>query len=97
METLGDVLWPRAVIPSNAESIKMELIGAGDASKMIACSGCYVRFKCKDDSHSCQLMLAKSKIVPEGTSLPRAELLASTLNNHTTEIVKRALKDNVLG
>ena len=42
--------------------------------------------------NSCQLLLAKSKIISEGTSLPRAELVAATLNTHTTEIVKRALK-----
>ena len=96
IETLGDVLWSRAVIPSNAESMNMELIGAGDASQKIACSGCYVRFKRKDGSYSCQLMLSKSKIVAEDTSLPRAELLASTLNTHTTEIVKRSLKEKIV-
>ena len=41
-------------------------------------------------------MLAKSKIITEGTSLPRAELAAATLNTPTTEIVKRSLKKYVV-
>ena len=47
----------------------------------------------KNDRYSCQLILGKSKIVPEGMSLPRAELYAAVLNVHVTEIVKRSLKE----
>ena len=97
IEELGGVLWSRVVIPNDAVSRDVDLIGAGDASQGMACSACYIRFKRKDCSYSCQLLLAKSKIVSKGTSLPRAELLAATLNTHTTEIVKRALKkENVV-
>ena len=95
MNRLGTcVTWSRAVIPTDAVNMNMELIGAGDASEKIACSGCYIRFKRKNGSLSCQLLFAKSKIVNNMT-LPRAELLAATLNTHATEIVKRSLKNHV--
>ena len=96
MGDLAELVFQRAVIPPNAKSLKMELIGAGDASEKVACSGCYVRFECKDGSYSSQLLLAKSKIIKEGTTIPRAELIAATLNTHTVEIVKRSLKDRVI-
>ena len=80
-------------MPPNAVNRDIELIGLGDASKRIACAACYVRFKCRDNSYSCQLLCAKSKIISEGTTLPRAELLAAALNTHVVEIVKRALKN----
>ena len=92
MNELGNVMWNRAVVPENAESMDIELIGTGDASEKLACSACYIRFKCTDGSFSCQLILAKTKIVTEDKTLPRAELFAATLNTHVTEAVKRALK-----
>ena len=93
MEDLSSLIWPRAVIPADAVSLDMELIGAGDASKRMACGGCYIRFKRKDGTYSCQLMSAKSKIVSDDITLPRAELFASTINTHLTEVVKRSLKN----
>ena len=94
IEQLGDLNYSRVVIPKDAESLDIMLIGAGDASAKMTCAGCYARLKLKlkNNKYSCQLILGKSKIVPEGMSLPRAELYASVLNTHITEIVKKALK-----
>ena len=92
MRQLDTLSWTRAVIPSDAVDMNMQLIGTGDASQDLACSACYVRFKRKDGSWSCQLFLAKSKIVSKDTTLPRAELLASTLNTHATEIARRSVE-----
>ena len=92
MESLEGMRWPRAVIPQDAASRDIELIGAGDASEKMAAAACYIRFQRKDGSYSCQLLAAKSKIVSEDITLPRAELLAATLNTHVTEIIKRSLK-----
>lgn len=49
MSSISDVLWPRVVIPNDAESTEMELIGTGDASQHIACSACYVRLNRRMD------------------------------------------------
>ena len=95
MAQLGTLSWSRAIIPEDAVSMDMELIGTGDASKDLACSACYARFKRKDGSWSCQLFLAKSKIVTKDTTLPRAELMAATLNTHATEIAQRAVQKYV--
>ena len=92
MNELGQLTWVRSVIPDDFVSKDAELIGTGDASESLACAACYIRFRCVDGSYSCRLMLAKTKIIGEDTTLPRAELLASTLNTHVTEVVKRALK-----
>ena len=70
MGQLDTLSWTRAVIPSDAIDMKMQLIGTGDASQDLACSACYIRFKRKDGSWSCQLFLAKSKVVTKDTTLP---------------------------
>ena len=93
MSELSDVMWSRAVIPENACSTNIELIGTGDASEGLACAACYIRFECSDGSLSCQLILAKTKIVNEDRTLPQAELLAAALNTHVTEVVKKSLKN----
>ena len=94
MGKLDTLSWSRAVIPVDAVSMDMELIGAGDASNL-ACSACYVRFQRKDGSRSCQLLLAKSKIVTQDTTLPRGELAAGNLNTHATEIARRSVEKYV--
>ena len=90
METLSEGMWPRWTIPG--DYVEIDLIGCGDASEKIACAACYARVLKKDGTYVCRLLLAKTKIVPVDMSLPRAELMACTLNAHVTEIVKRALK-----
>ena len=42
-------------------------------------------------------MFSRSKVVPDGLSQPRAELLAATLNAHTGETVNMAFQDNHKG
>ena len=48
----------------------------------------YARFKLTDGGYSCQLVFARTKIVPKDMSIPRAELLAATLNATTGHVVK---------
>ena len=52
----------------------------------------YARFKRVNGQFSCQLILSRSKLIPDGTSQPRAELCSALLNTHTGEVVKRALR-----
>ena len=92
MNNLDSVVWRRGVLPPDAANHDIQLIGAGDASEKLACAACYIRFERIDGSYSCKLLMAKSKIIPDGMTIPRAELLAMVLNTHVVEIVKRALK-----
>ncbi len=59
------------------------------------CSAVYVRIKRKNGLFSCQLVFARTKIVPKDMTLPRAELFAATLNATTAHIVKLSLSDHI--
>ena len=92
IQRLGQVRFRRAVIPEDALNLEMETIEMADASQNVACSAIYRRFKLKSGSYSCQLLFSRSKIVPEGMSMPRAELFAALLNATTGHVVYLALK-----
>ena len=93
---IGDLQYQRAVVPLDAVSMDIELISAGDASERMTCAGCYIRFRLKNNTYSCQLILGKTKIVPEEITLPRAELVAVNLNVHILEIVRRSLRNKCI-
>ena len=90
MQEINNVKYKRAVIPSDASSLELETLDFGDASKDAVCIAIYVRFKRTNGDYSCQLVLSRSKLVPENMSQPRAELTAALINAHSGEIVKRA-------
>ena len=91
MKEIPAIKYQRAVIPQDAANLDINTVETGDASQSIACNAIYVRFKRRNGSYSCQLIFGRSKLVPEGKSQSRAELLAATINTHTGEVVKRAL------
>ena len=91
MEEIKDIRFQRAVIPEDAVSLEAETLDFGDASKVLACVAIYIRFRRKNGSRSCQLIFARSRLVPDGMSQPRAELYAALLNAHSGEVVRRAL------
>ena len=76
---LTDVHFNRAIVPEDAVSLDINTIYTGDASKSLVCSAIYARFLRSDGSYSCQLVFSRSKLVPEGMTLPRAELLVVKL------------------
>ena len=80
MQEINDVKYKRAVVPSDAASLEVETLDFGDASKYAACIAIYVRFKRTNGNYSCQLILSRSKLVPDGMSQPRAELVAAVMN-----------------
>ena len=94
MQEINSISYKRAVVPDDAVSLDISTIDAGDASSKVACAAVYARFKRKDGSHSCQLVFSRSKLIPNGMTLPRAELLAATLNAHKGEVVKRSFYQN---
>ena len=93
IQELANIKFNRAIVPEDAISLDLDRIDTGDASSWLACAAIYVRFKKKDGTFSCQLVFARSKIVPDGMTLPRAELLAAYLNATTGHIVKLSLGD----
>ena len=93
IKEISKVRFKRAVVPPDAVSLDINTVDTGDASKEIACSAIYVRYLRKCGSYSCELIFARSKLLPDGTTQPRAEMVAALLNTHTGEVVRRALSE----
>ena len=92
---LGELRFKRLIVPEDAIDLKMDTIEISDASLVLACSAVYGRFKRKDGSYSCQLIFARTKIIPEGTNIPRAELIGAVLNATTGHITYLSLEDYI--
>ena len=96
MQEIGNLRFQRAVVPEDAVNLDINTIDAEDASNKMACVAINARFLRRNGTY-CQLVLSRSKVVPDGLSQPRAELLAATLNAHICETVKIAFQDNHKG
>ena len=90
MKDLGEVRFKRAIVPEDAFNTDIHTLDFGDSSKSLICTCIYARFQRKNGSFSCQLVFARTRTVPKGLSLPRAELLAALINTHTGEVVRRS-------
>ena len=64
----------------------------GGASSSLICSAIYARFERNDGLFSCLLVFSWSKVLPEGISTPRAELIAAVLNATTGHTVQKAFE-----
>jgi len=89
---LKTLKYQRSVVPDDAVNLDLHTLDFGDASQKMSCAAIYVRFQRKNGEFSCQLLLSRSKIIPDNSSQPRAELCAAVLNSHSGEVVQRALK-----
>ena len=86
---LGEITLKRAIVPEDAVNLDMETIEMSDSSLSLACSAIYARFKRRNGSYSCQL------VVPCGYTIARAELFAAVLNAITGHIVYLSLEKYV--
>ena len=91
MGTVRNITYRRAVVPDDAADLDINTLDFGDASKILVCVAIYVRFRRKCGKFSCQLLFGKSRLVPEGTTQPRAEMYAAVVNTHCGQVVKSAL------
>ena len=97
IQEMKNLKYRRAVVPEDAVDLNVDTIDFGDASKDIVCAAVYARFKRKTGGYSCQLVLARTKLVPDDMSLPRAELMASVLATQSSEVVRRSFYRNHVG
>ncbi len=88
---LKDLRYKRAIVPEDAANTDVQTLEFGDASNVLVCVAIYVRFLRRNGSYSCQLLLGKTRLVPENMSQPRGELYAAVVNTHAGEIVRKAL------
>lgn len=93
IKSIGTLRFKRAIVPEDAIDLNINTLDFGDASKSMVCSCVYARFKRRNGSYSCQLVFARTRVVPKDMSLPRAELYAALTNAHTGEVVRRSFKD----
>ena len=90
IDDLAEVVFNRAVVPVDAQSLEMETIDMGDGGENLVCAAVYARFLRRDGSYSCQLIFARTKVIHDHTT-PRAELAAAVLNAITGHIVRTSL------
>jgi len=94
MEEISNIRFQRAIVPEDAKSpLEASTLDFGDASKSLVCITIYVRFKRKNGDYSCQLIFARSRLVDDLMSQPRAELYAALLNTHSGEVVRRSISN----
>ena len=93
IQEISKIRFHRAIVPSDTVNLDIETIDVADASSFIICVAIYARFKRRNGQYSCQLVFAGTKIVPKDMSMPRAELLAATLNATTGHVVKVSFGD----
>ena len=88
LQDLRDVKFKRCIVPLDAVDLNIETLDTEDGSNELICVAIYARFKLEGGGYSCQLVFSRTKIVPVDLSIPRAELLAATLNAITGHVVK---------
>ena len=74
----------------------MNLVAAVDASNELKIAGVWARFLRKNGEYSSQLIIGRSLLVKEGSSIPKEELEAATIGSNLLWIVRKAL-DKWLG
>ena len=94
IEELRELRFYRAIVPSDAVNLDIETIETADAGEELVCAAVYARFMRKDGTFSCQLILARTKVIHDLT-IPRAELEAASLNASTGHIVRLSLGDRL--
>ena len=90
IQDLKEVVFRRAAIPVDAVSDKVDLLVAVDASQYIGVAAIYARVEKQDGSFSCQLVMARSKIMADLT-IPRAELKSAVMGAISAQVIKRNL------
>ena len=94
IDELRNLTFYRAVVPADAANLDIDTIETADAGDQLVCAAIYARFLRRDGTYSCQLILARTKVVHELTT-PRAELEAALLNASTGHIVRLSLSDRL--
>ena len=70
MQEIKGIAYRRAIVPRDAKNLNIFTLDTGDASSKLICAAIYARFERKCGSFSCQLVFSRSKVLPEGISIP---------------------------
>ena len=92
VETLKGIKFQRARMPENAVSEKMDLIVAADASEDVKIVAAWGRFRLDNGKFSCQLVIGRSLLADQDSTIPKQELEALTMGSNLSWIVRQALE-----
>ena len=92
LECLRGIKFQRARMPSNAVSAEMDLIIAADASEQVKIVAAWGRFRLDNGEFSCQLVIGRSLLADEDSTISRQELEALTMGSNLSWIVRQALE-----
>ena len=72
-DVLSDDLWQMWInnFEIIAEIKNKRSVVPEDAASHIACAAIYIRYKKKDDTNTCQLIFARSRLVPDDFTQPK--------------------------
>ena len=91
LEQLKGLRFQRARMPSDAVDAKMRMIAAADAADCLKIVGVWVGFRRQDGSFSCQLLIGRSLLSKEDSTIPKEELDALTAGSNLLWISRLAL------
>ena len=92
LHQLRGIKFSRARMPIDAISSDMDLIIAGDTAKdFLKISGVWGRFKLKSGRFSCQLLIGKSLLGHEDSSIPKEELESLMIASNLGWITRQTL------
>ena len=78
-------------MPNNAVNTDMDIIVAVDASEKMKVVGAWGLFRLKSGDFSCQLIIGRSLLADEESTIPKNELDAMTMGSNLCWIVRQAL------
>ena len=93
MHQMRGIQFSRARIPVDAANLDLELVAAVDASTELKVAGVWARFKRTNGEYSSQLIIGRSMLAKEDSSIPKEELEALTIGSNLLWIVRRALSN----
>ena len=92
LHNLRGIPFNRAKIPSDAVNTDMYLIAAVDAANDLKIAGVYARFLRTNGKWSSQLLIGRSLLAKEDSSIPKEELEAATIGSNLLSITRKALE-----
>ena len=92
LETLRGIKFQRARMPENAVSTEMDMIVAVDAAEQMKVIGAWGRFRLDSGDFSCQLLIGRSLLADEDSSIPKQELESLTMGSNLGWILRQSLE-----
>ena len=91
LHSVRGLQFNRAKIPEDAANTDMILVAAVDAANDLKASAVYARFLRRNGEYSSQLLIGRSLLAKENSSIPKEELEATTIGSNLMAITRKAL------